>query len=253
MALATLSTACSSAGNEAAASIAGVRYSVDDLEAYLATTNPENDGTAELSTATSWLQRWAFFVGIELELEEEGVSVTDGDEADAILQLTVTDPDFDPDGPGSDIVIRQTAIISLAEEWATTEVAEIEPTEVDDVGIPGYLCSSHILVGTPEEALDVLARIDAGEPFADLAAELSLDPGSGQLGGDLGCVSEGTFVAEFEAAAYGGTAGEFVQAVSQFGIHVIEIHSVGPRHLRVPSRHPGRSARGCGRAGAAER
>jgi parvulin-like peptidyl-prolyl isomerase len=45
-----------------------------------------------------------------------------------------------------------------------------------------------ILVGTRQELEDVLARLAAGEEFADLARNHSLDAASAQLGGELGFV-----------------------------------------------------------------
>ena len=91
-----------------------------------------------------------------------------------------------------------------------------------------YLCSKHILVETQAEADDVLTQLAGGADFGLLALELSLDPGSGAAGGELGCVVEGSFVAPFEEAGYGAAPGEVVLAESQFGFHVIEVLSAGP-------------------------
>ena len=96
------------------------------------------------------------------------------------------------------------------------------------VGPLRHLCSRHILVESQAEADAVVAGLNAGEEFGLLAIELSLDTGSGSLGGDLGCVVEGSFVAPFEAAAYAAEPGEIVVAESQFGFHVIEVISSGP-------------------------
>ncbi len=81
----------------------------------------------------------------------------------------------------------------------------------------------HILVQTEAEALAALARLDAGEEFAALAAELSLD-GSGAQGGSLGLNPRGTYVEPFEAAIWDGpaTIGEVIGPVeTQFGFHLI--------------------------------
>lgn len=48
-----------------------------------------------------------------------------------------------------------------------------------------------ILLDTEEEANDVLARLEAGENFADLARELSMDAISRENGGDLGWIPRG--------------------------------------------------------------
>lgn len=49
-----------------------------------------------------------------------------------------------------------------------------------------------ILVGTEDEALSVLERLDAGEDFGDLARELSLDETTKEKGGELGWVDSAT-------------------------------------------------------------
>jgi parvulin-like peptidyl-prolyl isomerase len=72
----------------------------------------------------------------------------------------------------------------------------------------------------------VLDRLGAGDSFAELAAEYSIDPGSGQQGGVLPCSSTGTFantyIPEFVDAALAADVGDPVGPVaSQFGFHVI--------------------------------
>ena len=91
------------------------------------------------------------------------------------------------------------------------------------------LCSSHLLVETEPEASAAIARLDAGEDFAALAAEISTGP-SGPTGGDLGCVAPATFIfSEFvDGAAAVGGAGISDPVQSQFGWHVIHVRSFGP-------------------------
>ncbi|MCC5975789.1 MAG: peptidylprolyl isomerase [Rubellimicrobium sp.] len=88
--------------------------------------------------------------------------------------------------------------------------------------------ASHILVETAEEAQDVLDRIAAGETFEDLARELSQDPGSGAMGGELGWFGLGMMVAPFEQAVTAlaeegpGSLSEPVQ--TQFGFHIVRLN-----------------------------
>jgi parvulin-like peptidyl-prolyl isomerase len=84
----------------------------------------------------------------------------------------------------------------------------------------------HILVGSQQEADDVVAELAAGGDFATLAAERSTDPGSAANGGELPPSPPGTFVAEFDAAVWSAQIGEIVGPVqTDFGFHVLEVLS----------------------------
>ena len=89
------------------------------------------------------------------------------------------------------------------------------------------LKARHILVETEDEAVSIIARLDAGEDFAALAQEYSLD-GSAADGGDLGYfatngVTTSKMVDEFTAAAVALEIGEYssTPVESQFGYHII--------------------------------
>lgn len=85
-------------------------------------------------------------------------------------------------------------------------------------------CVSHILVTTEAEAAEIGELLDGGADFADLAAERSVDTGSGANGGSLGCGPAGQYVPEFEAAVFSQPVGEVGQPVqSEFGFHVIRV------------------------------
>jgi peptidyl-prolyl cis-trans isomerase SurA len=85
----------------------------------------------------------------------------------------------------------------------------------------------------------VMERLEAGEDFAELASTFSDDYGSARDGGNLGWNSRGTFVPEFEAAAYKLEKGGISDIVeSQFGYHIIQLierrgNSVNTRHILV--------------------
>lgn len=80
---------------------------------------------------------------------------------------------------------------------------------------------SHILVDTEEEAEEILAALAAGEEFATLAQEKSLDPGTAVQGGYLGPITMGYTVKEFEEVAFSLPINEYGIAESQFGWHII--------------------------------
>ena len=80
----------------------------------------------------------------------------------------------------------------------------------------------HILVETEAQAKDVIAKLKGGADFAQLAKEVSKDPGSD--GGDLGYIVKDQVVPEFGEAAFKLDKGKISDPVkSQFGWHVIKI------------------------------
>jgi parvulin-like peptidyl-prolyl isomerase len=89
----------------------------------------------------------------------------------------------------------------------------------------------HILVSDDATANAVRQRLLNGEDFAKVAAEVSIDTGTKDKGGDLGWFGKGAMVAEFETAAYSQKVGEIGQPVkSQFGYHIIQVLA----HEEVP-------------------
>ena len=92
---------------------------------------------------------------------------------------------------------------------------------------PEEVRARHILfVGQEamERAERVRLRIEAGEDFGKLASELSEDPATRALGGDLGFFPRGRMLEEFEAAAFGAEDGTLVGPVaSEQGAHLIRV------------------------------
>ncbi|MEM1120236.1 MAG: peptidylprolyl isomerase [Bacteroidota bacterium] len=84
-----------------------------------------------------------------------------------------------------------------------------------------------------------LRIIEGGEDFGDLAKTYSDDPGSARLGGELGMTQRGSFVPEFEAAAYNLKPKEFSKVIkSEFGYHFIQLierrgNAVNTRHILI--------------------
>lgn len=83
--------------------------------------------------------------------------------------------------------------------------------------------ASHILVNSEKDAKDILAKINSGESFEDLAKKHSTCP-SGKKGGDLGWFGKGMMVKEFEDASFSAKDGDVVGPVrTQFGYHIIKV------------------------------
>ena len=82
----------------------------------------------------------------------------------------------------------------------------------------------HILVATAEDAQKVLDELNAGADFATLAATYSQDTSNSYNGGDLGWMSKGQMVTEFENAAWALEVGEVSEPVqTSFGFHIIQV------------------------------
>jgi peptidyl-prolyl cis-trans isomerase C len=90
--------------------------------------------------------------------------------------------------------------------------------------------ASHILVDTEEKAKEIIAQLDGGGDFAELAKANSSD-GSAQGGGDLGYFGPGRMVPEFEQAAFALEVGQYTKepVKSQFGWHIIIVTDKRPQ------------------------
>lgn len=95
-----------------------------------------------------------------------------------------------------------------------------------------FVDARHILVATQEEAQDIIAGLQAGESFADLARAVSTDTGSGAQGGELGWSPASQYVKPFADAVLSAEIGQIVGPVeSEFGFHVIQVRAREDREL----------------------
>ena len=93
--------------------------------------------------------------------------------------------------------------------------------------------ASHILVETEQEAIDLIAELQAGADFAALAQEHSTGP-SGPNGGQLGWFGVGMMVPPFEEAVIAMQPETISAPVqTQFGWHVIRLNE--KRVLGIPT------------------
>jgi len=103
---------------------------------------------------------------------------------------------------------------------------------------PAQIKVSHILFRIADKSQESIAaakariaqaKLSDGAKFEDVAKQSSEDPGSAERSGDLGYVSRGTMVKEFEEAAWALKPGQTSGAVrTQYGLHIIRVYDVKP-------------------------
>ena len=121
----------------------------------------------------------------------------------------------------------------LAESWLGETVAgEVSDTAIEkayqkfaaDTASREQVTAAHILVETEDDAKAVIASLEGGADFAELAKSKSTGP-SGPNGGSLGTFGRGQMVPAFENAAFALSDGNFSKSPvqTQFGWHVIKV------------------------------
>lgn len=123
-------------------------------------------------------------------------------------------------------------------EKVTGDIKEINDTDAKaffDKNVANYtqpesVTARHILVKTEDEAKAIITQLTAVKDqaaiiplFEQLAKEKSIEPGAKESGGDLGPITKGKMVPEFETAVFAQKAGTFSTAPvkTEFGFHVI--------------------------------
>src|SRR5258706_283158 len=110
--------------------------------------------------------------------------------------------------------------------------------------VPNRVHVEHILfmtVGKPDaeveeikkKAEDVLKQVKKGGKFEELAKKYSEDPGSKAKGGDLGWITQGQTVPEFEKTAFSLSPGQVSDLVkTQYGFHIIKVLEKEAAHTK---------------------
>ena len=107
--------------------------------------------------------------------------------------------------------------------------------DIQQYQVPNRVHVEHILFMTvgktdaeveeiKKTAEDVLKQVKKGGKFDELAKKYSEDPGTKDKGGDLGWITQGQTVPEFEKTAFGLDKGQTSDLVrTQYGFHIIKV------------------------------
>ena len=164
--------------------------------------------------------------------EAEGLEVTDADRQE-ILGFASGDAAFQAYSDLLQGIIIDLNVIDLVLARASAPSGcELAAAYAESPASTGMLCLSHILVATRGEADKVLARLEAGADFAEVAADPSIDPAAAVTGGALAGVDgepcqpltefQRGYDADFLAGAVSGRVGiPYGPVRTQFGWHVI--------------------------------
>ncbi|KAA5603983.1 peptidylprolyl isomerase [Roseospira marina] len=125
-----------------------------------------------------------------------------------------------------DEIIRSVYLTHVVEDAATDEALEAKYEEYKAANPPQEeVKASHILVESEEKARDLIAQLEDGADFAELAKAESTGP-SAPNGGDLGYFQrDGQMVEPFAKAAFDLEAGAYTKepVQTQFGWHIIKV------------------------------
>ena len=231
--LSLVAAACSGA-DEVVSSVNGediTRSSVESLVRDAGDGFSDQDFATYLSVVIQWE------AADQAATEEFGVSVTQEQIDERVDELVATSEHATTlEGYLESVNATESGLRSFAESLLVQEAVEtdlasgFDPITDEDVAqevaeFPAdwtQVCASHILVETRDEAESIKAQIDDGGDFAAIATEVSLDPGSGANGGDLGCASPSGFVGPFAEATLTAELDAVTDPVeTEFGYHLI--------------------------------
>ena len=229
--LGMLASACSAASH--AATIDGTHISDEDVFAIRAT---QPDATAvgetfrgDLTTlivtrATSLAASADFGLDdMESDAARQAFVATALPDELAILNSVAANQDLGP--YAYDVVATQLAIRRAVASAIAHDPEFQQDIWDNDRDLLLEVCASHILAPTEEEAQAAKDRIDAGEDFAAVAGEVSLDQQS--PGGALPCPSSpARFVQPFSSVVATAPVGELtVPFETEFGWHIVFVDS----------------------------
>jgi len=161
--------------------------------------------------------------GLDTQESIEAFVPTATQEEARILQSVIANPDLSSDAVN--LVAVQLLTRRTVKQGIANDREFLEGVWQDDQELLIQACARHVLLASEEEAEVIMARLEAGEDFATVANEVSLDTQS--PGGALACPSNpSVFVQPFSSVVATAPVGELIGPVqTEFGWHVILVES----------------------------
>ena len=240
-----LSSCGSVADNSVAATVGNGEVSQEEFEtllqgfadpavsASLGLSVDEATGTVSGDTSRSLLAVLIQQEAVTQFLADAGEEITDADRAAFTDTLAEDELLFDLSEDVQRIVVDQQVAPQAVARVPAPDAAELERVYEEDPTSLGVFCVRHILTETEAEAADVVAELEGGADFGELAAERSIDPTAVDNGGVIQSSIAEPCMATTEAsqrldstfvdAAFDATPSNRVGPVeTSFGWHVIE-------------------------------
>lgn len=227
LALSAMLVGCSNEDSKMIASVNGEEIT----EAELNETLTAQYGTEVLTTLISnkiiKLEAEKLDVSVtndEIEAEYAEYADTYGGE-DALLEM-VSSYNMDLDDIKEDIE-NYLLTLKVMEDYVGITDEELQTYFEDNKATYGQAAqveASHILVDDKATAEEVIKKLNAGEDFAELAAEYSTDTATKDDGGNLGYFGKGEMEEAFENAAFAMDIDAISEPIeTEYGFHVIKV------------------------------
>jgi foldase protein PrsA len=171
---------------------------------------------------------------IDQAAKEMGITVSQA-EIEAEYQATralVTDDESWNSWLEANLFTEEEFRESLRDALITQRVRDAITSEEEAITVM-QVHARHILVSTAQDAENVMQRLNAGEDFAALAAELSSDVTTREQGGDLGWFSRNELLTpELAEAAFNLEPDQITGPVeTMLGYHVVQTLQFGEREF----------------------
>ena len=180
-----------------------------DLDAYLPT---EETGALTADERKTYFDRWVATQLLYEEAARNGMGVS----AEIDRKIQQYKKDLVADNLVED-VLKTYAVVSRDEVMAYYRAHQ------DEFNLEVRV--SHILTNTFEDAEESLAMLET-RPFSWVARKMSVDRHTG-AGGDLGYLSKGNMLPEFESVVFKMRVGEVSDVIeSEFGYHILKLTDI---------------------------